>query len=209
MYYISSEIAQYSIPQDSFRYIAHHGIKGQKWGVRRFQNLDRTWTEAGKERYGSHSDGRKVYSAFSKKWDGTLSQDIVHALQSKKNQAIFYTGCVQRDQNGNIIKSSTAFANEYASRNRGVTMGTLLANAAKSLPEWDFNDADSIHSWEGASKAYAQQASGVVRVVAKYPLRKGNIFENVELPTLKKNLNVTRIIMIDPDTNKKTVIFRR
>ena len=34
----------------------HHGIKGQKWGIRRYQNLDGTWTNAGKERYGD-SDG--------------------------------------------------------------------------------------------------------------------------------------------------------
>lgn len=32
--------------------LEHAGIKGQKWGVRRFQNEDRTWTEAGKKRYG-------------------------------------------------------------------------------------------------------------------------------------------------------------
>lgn len=32
-------------------YLAHHGIKGQKWGVRRFQNPDGTRTEAGKKRY--------------------------------------------------------------------------------------------------------------------------------------------------------------
>ena len=32
-------------------YISHHGIKGQKWGVRRFQNPDGTWTDAGKKRY--------------------------------------------------------------------------------------------------------------------------------------------------------------
>lgn len=31
-------------------YLAHHGIKGQTWGVRRYQNEDGTWTEAGKER---------------------------------------------------------------------------------------------------------------------------------------------------------------
>ena len=31
--------------------IYHHGIEGQKWGVRRFQNEDGTLTEAGKERY--------------------------------------------------------------------------------------------------------------------------------------------------------------
>lgn len=35
-----------------FGEIYHYGIKGQKWGVRRYQNADMTWTEAGKERYG-------------------------------------------------------------------------------------------------------------------------------------------------------------
>lgn len=29
----------------------HHGIKGQKWGVRRFQNRDGTRTAAGREKY--------------------------------------------------------------------------------------------------------------------------------------------------------------
>lgn len=34
-------------------YLEHHGIRGQKWGVRRYQNPDGTWTEEGKRRYGS------------------------------------------------------------------------------------------------------------------------------------------------------------
>jgi len=32
-------------------YISHFGIKGQKWGVRRYQNEDGTYTAAGKKRY--------------------------------------------------------------------------------------------------------------------------------------------------------------
>jgi len=32
-------------------YLAHHGIKGQRWGVRRYQNEDGTLTSAGRKRY--------------------------------------------------------------------------------------------------------------------------------------------------------------
>lgn len=38
-----------------YNYLSHHGIKGQKWGIRRFQNADGTWTGAGKNRYGDLS----------------------------------------------------------------------------------------------------------------------------------------------------------
>lgn len=32
-------------------YLAHHGIKGQKWGVRRYQNPDGSLTPEGRQRY--------------------------------------------------------------------------------------------------------------------------------------------------------------
>lgn len=37
----------------------HYGIKNQKWGVRRYQNEDGSYTAEGKIRYGIGSDGRK------------------------------------------------------------------------------------------------------------------------------------------------------
>ena len=38
----------------------HHGIKGQKWGVRRFQNKDGSLTPAGRRRYDEPNVGRKT-----------------------------------------------------------------------------------------------------------------------------------------------------
>ena len=35
----------------NYNYLSHHGIKGQRWGVRRFQNEDGSLTPAGKKRY--------------------------------------------------------------------------------------------------------------------------------------------------------------
>ena len=48
--------------------LQHSGIKGQKWGVRRFQNEDGSLTEAGKQRYGYYerADGTKDYARIQK-----------------------------------------------------------------------------------------------------------------------------------------------
>ena len=52
----------------------HHGIKGQKWGVRRYQNEDGTRTAAGKKRY--REDGRKlIYETRPQNHKTSLSDD--------------------------------------------------------------------------------------------------------------------------------------
>ena len=37
-------------------YLEHHGIKGQRWGIRRYQNADGTLTNAGKKKMHRDSD---------------------------------------------------------------------------------------------------------------------------------------------------------
>lgn len=55
-------------------YLKHYGIKGQKWGTRRFQNEDGSYTAEGKERYGrGGNSGRsgvtKGFNRFSGVYD--------------------------------------------------------------------------------------------------------------------------------------------
>lgn len=44
----------------------HYGIMGMKWGVRRYQNEDGSYTAAGRARYGISEAGRKVKGAAEK-----------------------------------------------------------------------------------------------------------------------------------------------
>ena len=45
----------------SYDDLEHHGILGQKWGVRRFQNEDGSYTSAGRKRYGESDKKKRLY----------------------------------------------------------------------------------------------------------------------------------------------------
>ena len=68
--------------------LMHYGIKGQKWGVRRYQNPDGTYTDLGKKRRGT----RLFVSGSSKTQDETsvyrrdLPEEVKNVLKEYMNQ---------------------------------------------------------------------------------------------------------------------------
>lgn len=108
-------------------YLIHTGIKGQKWGVRRFQNKDGTWTPAGKKRraaqegYSDRSD--KKAKDDKKKGETDLSKMSDEELRSRIN----------RMQLEEQYKQYLAKANPKKKSKVREVMSKLVENAAMTI----------------------------------------------------------------------------
>lgn len=125
-------------------YLAHFGIKGQKCGIRRYQNEDGSLTEEGKTRYNSLSDNeKKLYDSFtarSKKHKGTMQGNesakyarkiLEGKVNSKYKQGAMYENerkFIQNDKYYELYKSkeytdkvkeANKFAREFGLDNYG------------------------------------------------------------------------------------------
>lgn len=87
-----SEYLDYS--DENSEYLEHYGIKGMKWGVRRFQNKDGSLTKAGLKRYSEAAGkaivegGKKLGEAAGKAAQATKEKISEHHAQRKEEKRI-------------------------------------------------------------------------------------------------------------------------
>ena len=112
---------------DIDNFLEHHGILGQKWGVRRFQNPDGSLTEAGKKRY--NEDAQKltdVSTVYAELEDLTRQYDLRNALENaNKNNAKILMDKDSRELWEYTYYSALNLEEKYAKDNISTEIKTL------------------------------------------------------------------------------------
>ena len=130
--------------ENDYNSIYHFGIKGQRWGIRRYQNEDGTLTEEGKKRY------------FNKKGDLTLAgrEEVRRRLKLRTIPGHIGRGL------GHLVVAGAfgALAGEYLSRGalnpyrNYVSVGDVLAVAGLAG-----NALTQVNYWWGLYKDGAKE----------------------------------------------------
>lgn len=106
--------------------LAHHGIFGQKWHIRRFQNPDGTLTEAGKRRYSRDAVDSREYrrdqsaprqAARTARFKADVAKQRLDTVEVKKASKV-QTGVNNIEGGVNKIASVGRQSNRYASNHK-------------------------------------------------------------------------------------------
>ena len=116
-------------------HLCHFGIKGMKWGIRRFRNTDGTLTEAGKKRYYSQPDfealAPKTYSRVrgaKQRLDSVNDKDVKRMNKLDKNAHTIANTV------SDIAKSGKP-SNRYAGNHKTLTQEEMARTSDKELQQ--------------------------------------------------------------------------
>lgn len=104
-------------------YLVHHGVKGQRWGVRRFQEKDGDYTAAGRARYGVGKATKNTWqddmrSGNSKNYSGKIRRELNREDQKQTNLKAEIDDRIYGLRNMQFIKSNAEKRNNQKAIDR-------------------------------------------------------------------------------------------
>lgn len=153
--------------------IEHHGIKGQKWGVRKYQNPDGTLTPAGKARYGTEENFKKAQDYKSGLRDATIAGGLIGRAIYKKKHAR-----PEEDKEAGKKVLASEKANDKAKRmaehfdkNGKMKIHSSDTSVTKEVKK-DYNNL--------SDREFARKYAGSKKVYAKRVLKYGDPYKHVK-----------------------------
>lgn len=120
-------------------YIAHHGIRGMKWGIRRYQNPDGSLTAAGRKRYMKNPKWRAKYLEYRKQQINEANAKTLQKMAKSKEA---------------LLKSSNA--NELYARRNELTTEEIMERVRRLQAE------DSLSRYVKKEPTKMEKAQAVI-----------------------------------------------
>lgn len=127
-------------------YLMHFGISGMHWGVRRYQNYDRTLTEEGKKRYGAEG------SASANKTKRDLNRIDRESTVSKARAETYH---------------ARSAASEYAAKKR------LSKGKNGKITSWYANNAKKYKIQADEYDRLAKEGRDFIKTMLDFALKSG------------------------------------
>ena len=115
--------------------LEHAGIKGMKWGVRRFQNKDGTLTDAGKKRYAKLQSQLDELDGAKKKTEKSEAE----STEQKRAKLLTSTDAKELYENRNLLTT-----NEIKDRLNRINSEARLKDLSESSKETGYDKVDKI-----------------------------------------------------------------
>lgn len=157
-------------------YLIHYGIQGQKWGVRRFQNEDGTWTDDGLLRRKEQKHFVKEQNKINKKFDKVTSKINDRKLAGKK-----------------ISKRQVDKAIELGTRHR--SLDYISKNPRPYLNARGLNKASKARNIAGVTSGAAITGLGTAYAISESPYDPGAGAQGIKMAVSGANSIATSIAL--------------
>lgn len=168
--------------EESEDFIEHHGIKGMKWGVRRFQNADGSLTQEGIARYGSKNI-KRAKTANLDKWGKSPETNVLYiAGYSGSGKS---TTALSLSKNGDTVLHLDGYSEPGDTST--ITNKNFNKYLDKHCPQWKLmKESSKSTKIKRYSKEYwdiVEKFDKAIESYAKEEYKKGNrvIVEGVQI----------------------------
>lgn len=149
-------------------YLAHHGVKGQRWGVRRYQNEDGTLTEAGKKRYYNDDGSLNKYGRSIKRQRDARIKGLEDDIQSLNDEhALSKKELRDLRENGT---HSTSFKDRYGAYSDQEFEETFGVTKKEMLKDMITEQRSTVEENAEAVKEMIPQLRERIALIQKTPI---------------------------------------